>query len=277
VAVLVYARLHGAPASDRFIEFNRARLVQLGSARSGGKPYTVVLLGSSALKYATIEDRLLAAELERRAKRPVQVFRLVNNWGVFGDFEPLGDSLVELQPDLVLLQSELIAVDRPYSKHLELVRDYLRWPFYEARAWDHRDEDPAEVQFEQPCWNRKHPVYSIREQRRRSQDWVTPDATGPSARAAREFLERIRAAGATVVLLNVPRRDDYEGQLDAERLAALAAADRAIDTVSLESAWGPQPLAKNLYCDVTHLSPEGRRRYSEWLLDRIDDFVPTTL
>ena len=96
-----------------FTDFNRARIESFAARASAAGARRVLLLGSSALKYATRGERDFGADVARAAGVPVETLRVTSNWGTFYDFAPLADDLLRAQPDLVVMESELLAADRP--------------------------------------------------------------------------------------------------------------------------------------------------------------------
>ncbi|MGD8340774.1 MAG: hypothetical protein PVH89_08320, partial [Gammaproteobacteria bacterium] len=174
IALLAHSRLVGAPASVRFVEFNQARLDAYRTGSGHEHRGLVVMFGTSALKYATNEEADFAHRVSKRVGYPVDVLRIVNNWGVYGDFEPLMRTINELHPDLILLQPELLVTDRPWWRHILLDMDYAKSRLRGKKNWDHRNEDPQNVQFDKPCWRRPG-VDDIETQLVRRDPWITVD------------------------------------------------------------------------------------------------------
>jgi hypothetical protein len=269
IAMLVHARTLGAPASARFVEFNLERLAAYRERAQIGSHRLVVMIGTSALKYATNEDDLFARAVSQQVGHSVDVVRIVNNWGVPGDFEPLLPAIRELRPDLLLIQRDLLVTDRPWWRHFLLDADYLKWVLSGRGAWDHRSEDPALVQYDRPCWRRTG-VLDVDTQTDRREEWVTLDLDGPDAQALREFVAAAPAADIRVALVDVPRRHDLEAGANGPRQAALASPAVAA-AIGDTPSWSAPELPETLYCDISHLSPEGRAVYSTWLERRVAD------
>ena len=270
LALLGHSKLVGAPASMRFVEFNQERLDAYRNLRSD-REYRglVVMFGTSALKYATNEEPDFADRVSERVGYPVDVLRIVNNWGVYGDFEPLMQAINELEPDLILLQPELLVTDRPWSRHILLEMDYLKARLRGKSSWDHRNENPENVQFDKPCWRRPG-VYDIQTQLERRAPWITVDPDGPDARASRAFVVAAASADIRVALVDVPRRPDLEEQANGARREAFRHPAVATTIRQIES-WDPPSIAPELFCDISHVSPAGRDVYSSWLEQRVAD------
>ena len=253
----------GVQPEAPFTHFNRARIEAFAAHASQRQARRVLLLGSSALKYATRDEHAFAAETTGEAGISVAVLRMSSNWGTFYDFAPLADDMLRAQPDLVVIESEFLAADRPAT------RRFLVW-IRDLRArlgLDGEVAEPAvpeaEVQFAYPCWRRKA---SMRHQMLLDAraGWVTVSPDGPGPRAAREFIERLLESGAEVALVSLPRRPDYEQEARATR-AAIATVPTWRALSGRVARWEPRPLRAELYCDLTHVKPAGQAQFSDWL------------
>jgi hypothetical protein len=252
----------GVQPEAPFTHFNRARIESFAVRASQAGAKRVVLLGSSALKYATRDERDFAVGVARDAGVPVQTLRVTSNWGTFYDFAPLADDLLRAQPDLVVMESDFFAADRPPTRRFLIwIRD-LRSRLGLAVEGDEPVSE-ADVQFTYPCWKRKASMRHamLREERA---GWLTVRPGGPGPDAARAFAARLLDAGAMVALVSVPRRPDYESE---SRMTRDAISDD-VGWRALEGRvrhWEPQPLPTGLYCDLTHVTPAGQASISDWL------------
>ena len=245
-----------------FTDFNRTRIESFAAQASKAGAKRVVLLGSSALKYATRDERDFAAGVSRAAGVPVETLRVTSNWGTFYDFAPLADDLLRAHPDLVVMESEFLAADRPpWRRFLIWIRD-LRGRLGLAVEGEEPASE-ADVQFTYPCWKRKASMRHamLREERA---GWVTVRPGGPGPDAAREFAARLLESGATVALVSVPRRPDYEAESRTTR-EAIAGAPGWNALEGRVGRWEPPPLPAGLYCDLTHVTPAGQASISDWL------------
>jgi hypothetical protein len=57
----------------------------------------------------------------------MRFLRLVNNWAVFEDFAPLGDTIVAARPHLIVMQLDLLAQERAERARALLLREYVEW------------------------------------------------------------------------------------------------------------------------------------------------------
>ena len=255
--------LAGIQPEGPFTDFNRARVESFATRASAAGAKRVVLLGSSALKYATRDEQAFAAEVAREAGVPVAALRVTSNWGTFYDFAPLAEDLLRAEPDLVVMESEFLAADRPARRRFLLwIRD-LRGRLGLPAPDEETAASEADVQFTYPCWKRKASMRHamLREERA---GWVTVRPGGPGPDGAREFAARLLEAGARVAIVAVPRRPDYEAESRSTREAI--AHDAGWPALEGRVArWEPQPLPVGFYCDLTHVTPAGQARISDWL------------
>lgn len=256
-----------APLSEKFDAFNGARIDAVRDRSKANDAIVVVVLGSSAIKYATREESAMAESIAARIHRPVEVLRIASNWGSFGDFAPLTPALLDLHPSLVVLQRELLVTDRPQLRNLQLLIEHLRLELGLPSPLTSSRDIETEVQFEYPCWKhrRNRDVAAHMELRA---DWLAVRPEAPAAVAARRFVDQSLAAGAHVALVQIPLRPDLsdsaarmQDKAMAERHAA-AMGDRVLH-------WNHGPLATDQFCDVTHVTPAGQAVVSDWLESKI--------
>lgn len=265
----------GAPAAVSFVDYNRSRVDELKRQAWPADAATVVILGSSVVKYATRQEPDFAQAVWSKINRPVRVLRIVSNWGTFSDYVPLARDLTALRPDLVVLQRELLATDRPR------LRSFLLWiegariqlglpsPLITSAA------DEAYVQFEHPCWKRGF-GRQLDDHIRERDEWVALRPEGPAAAAARQFVEDLLATGADVALIEIPMRPDYDRQIRDMRRAALSGPsfDSLLKRVQ---DWELGPLDAGLYCDLTHVKPAGQEVTSAWLESKVAEALAQPL
>jgi hypothetical protein len=253
----------GMQVDSPFTEFNRARIAAFGARGAPAGVRRVILLGSSALKYATRDDAEFAQGVANAVGAPVETLRITSNWGSFYEFAPLAADILRVRPDLVVMESEFLATDRPPA------RRFILWLRHARRGLglDVPDDEPgiseADVQFAYPCWRRKLPWSHARLLALRA-DWVEIRPGGPGPRAAQQFAEQLLAQGAEVAFLSIPRRPDYEDESRRTREVAYdGPPGRALSGRALR--WERAPMPTGLYCDLTHLTPAGQAQYSTWL------------
>ena len=250
-----------------FTVFNAARIRAYGQREAATGAKRVVLIGSSSLKYATRDESELAAAISSAAGEPVEVLRITSNWGSFDDFAPLASTIQELKPDVVVMESEFLATDRPRQRRFLLLVERTRHALGIDRQVETTAESEADVQFDHACWRRKA-VRNLESFREHRAEWVTVRPGGPAPVAARRFAEELLASGAHVALLTIPRRPDYEEDSRPARIAA-ASGPQGQALASRVQRWEPEPIPIELYCDLTHLLPAGQQRFSDWLQSRI--------
>jgi hypothetical protein len=261
----------GAPPATPFVEFNQARVNALRSQTQTQTQdaVTVVMLGSSALKYATRQEFAFADAISSKIMRPVHVLRIASNWGTFNDYIPLAHDLAALRPDLVVLEQQLLATDRPRMRSFLLWIEKARLKLGVAPPLESSAEDEAHVQFEYPCWKRGF-GRGMADHVRERDEWVALRPDGPAAAAAGQFVEDLLAAGAEVALVDIPRRSDYDS--DARQLRDATTSGARFEALQDRvQHWEHGPLDAGLYCDLTHVTPAGQAVISNWLESKVAD------
>ena len=257
----------GPPPSESFLKFNQARIDTVRDRSRARGSVIVVMLGSSAIKYATRAESALAASITSRAGRPVEVLRIASNWGSFADFVPLTRSLRDLDAGLVVLQRELLVTDRPRVRSFLLLVERLRSDLGLDSPLDSSTEDEARVQFEYPCWERRV-QRGVTDHMKHRDEWLTVRPDAPAAVAARRFVEQLLASGIKVALVEIPVRPDYDRVAVRQRDKAIADqhAQALHDRVLI---WTYGQLDTRYFCDVTHVTPAGQKSFSSWLESKI--------
>jgi hypothetical protein len=252
------------PESQAFLEFNQGRAGEF-AARPQGDELRVVMLGNSRLKYATLNEARLAGLAADLGYGRMRFLRLVNNWAVFEDFAPLGDTIVAARPHVIVMQLDLLAQERAERARALLLREYLEWLVFGRGPWNPGDMDQPDLQYGTPC-AKDHSPESLQERKRRVQRWLLLQPDGPSSRLARAFVARAAAQGTAVMLLDVPRTSTMETAARAASGEMRAAAERLTllhPEVRLVAPAGP---ADQLYCDLVHMAAPARGAFSAGLL-----------
>jgi len=247
--------MQDTPPSQSYYSFNASRLAELKAAVDRGAT-GIVMLGDSRLRYGTWHDDQLAAALAERLGRPVHIVRLVQDWGVFGDFSSLAPLVLAARPALVVLQDELFAKERETQGRLLLGRSYLLWQLVGRGLWNPDGRDPAIYQDEQRCEvlaaidaaTRKEKVFL----------WVSFDPAGANAKAAAAFVDSLDAASVRVAVLSIPITSDGS--------SVLPGFERPADARTLAA---PPTIADSDFCDVVHMNEAGRNVFSRWLTDAL--------
>lgn len=258
--------LLGAPPSQAFHDFNHRRLQEF-RVRHDGKPgpvLRVVMLGNSRLKNATVDDALLQRLAAERGLERIETFRLVANWAVFRDFEPLLDEIEALDPDLYIIQLDLLADEMTAAWRAEQTYYYVRWLANGAGAWTRFK--PEEEQLERVCaggqfLDMRTVLANLK---------LRTDTEADSPRLARKFIAEVAERAESVLIVSVPKSPELEARLPSANPEALAAV-RALQSRygSIDLAVFPHTLPDDHFCDVTHLGVRGTEVYSRWLMEQM--------
>lgn len=264
VTLVLIGRSPLTPPSEAFRLYNEPR-VEAFTSRGNDGPYRVLLLGNSRLKYATWDQSDLAS-LTKGAP-DTRILRLVNDWAVFSDFEPLMDTILEHAPDLVVIQLELMSQERSSTANVRFLRLYLKWLLFGSTGeiWNPGDMDQPALQFDTPCAGISPTPRAVEERMNRTFEWLTHDPNGTSSTAARRFVEALRQRGVEVVFLSIPRSVAMES---ARPEAVLTAGSLSEDEHA--GIWRyPHPVSDEDFCDTIHFGDAGRRPFTAWITDEI--------
>jgi hypothetical protein len=256
----------GAPHSQAYHEYNLQRLTEFRALYDpqDSRALRIVMLGNSRLKNATIDRDMLERLAADRGFERFEQFRLVANWAVFRDFEPLLDELRALDPDLYVIQLDLLADEMTKTWVAELNYQYLRWLANGEGPWTWFE--PREEQLDPACAEHR-----FSDARAFQADLkLVADPNGQSPQMAREFIEAVAAAGDRVLIVSVPKSNELEESLPSVNAGALAAArSLQAESASVSVAVFPTSLPDQFFCDVTHLGPRGTEAFSRWLADQL--------
>ncbi|ALG69955.1 hypothetical protein [Azospirillum thiophilum] len=186
------SRLYDQPFA--WYNLNRIEAMAERAARNPD-PVTVVALGDTALRDATLDEGGMAELAATRGVPNLEFLRIVHRQAQFADFEPLLDRLVALKPSLILIDRSLLTAGRGPVEELERYgRGLLRLARGQAYV-----QDQVALQYRRGCG----PTPAA---------WLTggtPDALAGSSAAARRvraFIDRAWAAGIRVALIEVHSR-----------------------------------------------------------------------
>ena len=156
---------------------------------------SVVALGDTALRDATLDERGMAELAAKHGVPNLEFLRIVHRQAQFADFEPLLDRLIAVKPTLILIDRGLLTANRgPMDELTRYGNGLMR--LYRGQTYV---QDQVALQYRRGCG----PTPSA---------WLTggtPDAvTGNSATAqqVRVFIDRAWAAGIRVALIEVNSR-----------------------------------------------------------------------
>lgn len=247
----------GSLLDDRpFAWYNLNRIDALAdrAARSPDS-VSVVALGDTALRDATLDERGMAELAAKRGVPNLEFLRIVHRQAQFADFEPLLDRLVAVKPTLILIDRSLLTASRGPMDELERYSHGLM-RLYRGQTYV---QDQVALQYRRGCG----PTPSA---------WLTggtPDAiTGNSAaaRQVRAFIDRAWAAGIRVALIEVHSRP---APRSTGLIAAASAAESAAplplwnyaagqDDDGMEASLAPA-------CPDREAGADGRSAFSAWL------------
>ena len=266
LALIFIGLMLGAPHSQAYREYNLQRLSEFRAEHDPRSPgaLRIVMLGNSRLKNATIDPVMLERLAIDRGYRGLEQFRLVANWAVFRDFEPLLNDLQALDPDLYVVQLDLLVDEMTRTWIVELNYHYLRWLANGDGPWTWFE--PQEEQLEPAC--AEHRFSDGRAFQADLKLVADPNAESPQM--AREFIDAVARAGSRVLIVSVPKSNELEQRLPSVHVEALAAArSLQAQNASVSVAVFPTSLADQFFCDVTHLGPSGTEVFSRWLIDQL--------
>ena len=259
------------PHSEAFQEFNDPRLDAFGSGpltqvAGGPEPLRVVALGNSRLKHATFDDHRFGDFAAMLGEEQVEYLRIVNNWAVFKDFELITEQILALEPDVVVLQLELLGLERGTLGRTILTREYIIWRLAGYGPWNPRNADQDELQFHKPCTNIQTEE-ALSRRLERTYEWLREDTAAESARLAREFIAKASSLGIRVVLLGIPmtERMEQERPSNPQRLLEIARELEAKANGVIYLNY-PEVLPDDRYCDFVHMNEPGREEFSAWLV-----------
>ncbi|HYF89551.1 hypothetical protein [Azospirillum sp.] len=222
-----------------FAWYNLNRINALADrAARNSDSVSVVALGDTALRDATLDERGMAELAAKRGVPNLEFLRIVHRQAQFADFEPLLDRLIAVKPTLILIDRSLLTASRGPMDELERYGHGLMRLY---RGQTHV-QDQVALQYRRGCG----PTPSA---------WLTggtPDAvTGSSATAqqVRAFIDRAWAAGIRVALIEVHSRP----------------APRSNGLIAAASAAEPTAATPAPACANREAGADGRSAFSAWL------------
>ena len=256
------------PPSAAFRDFNLPRVEAFASSRRD-TGLRVVTLGNSRLRYATFRNTGMADLSRRMGTGDMAFLRLTNHWAVFEDFQILADELLAADPDVIVLQLELLGIEPSDRKRRIVLGNYLAWQLFGAGAWNPLHYDQRNAQFLLVCKNIRNDLNYTGRIRRRG-DWMSDREFGRSAKLARDFVLQAAARGIRVLLVTIPKTPRMEAALPSDRKALLeAAAALQHESDNIVLLRYPREIPVERYCDFEHLNAAGRELYSAWLIEQV--------
>ncbi|MGQ9365707.1 hypothetical protein [Azospirillum sp. ST 5-10] len=252
--------------SDPFVLYNRNRIDAAAfHAQQTPDSTLVVALGTSRLRMATLDEGEMARMAAAEGLPPFHFLRISANAAEFADFEPLLDRIIASQPDLVLLDMDLLFRER---RPLAFAKERLRAVADTLVGGPPFALDQVRQQYAKTC---APPAAGGVAAFVDDQDWrFALAADSPAYQRARAFAERAAAAGVAVAVLEMRRppaveQSRFGGAPYLPEATARLAADGAFDVWRF-----PARLQRDAsYCNFMHLGDEARAAYSEWLVATI--------
>lgn len=222
---------------------------------AGGRPLTIVYLGTSRMRNVALDSAGLAAEAKAAGvARPVASTVLGVNWGGFERFGSALEAIAARKPDVVVIMPELLAED-----FIPMTRARMGKAWLESLLWG-KEFSPFATEettrlvcigFDQSPQERANEALAF----------AAPDSQGRGPRLARKFLERMAAAGSTIVVAQVPVSDRLASLRPAQPKGRALLAALGVGDVAL--ALDGTRFAQSAYCDYAHFDPAHDRLWQE--------------
>jgi hypothetical protein len=267
---LLAAHVAAGRAQARYLptQMNLARLQAEGS---------VVMLGSSKVRCGVLFDADMSAALAARGA-PAPFVRLSLPAAPFDDLSPAFDALDRGRPRMVLLDADYLTLE-PYP--------YRRAEEASGADWRQRTRAGLKLMLTGDAGVLDGAVeYNIGPRAaaacrpafvtRRTPAAYAHDLAGRRTSTAAERrkvlnrLDRLKAGGATVVLVQTPRSPAYAAAFpqrldhDARAILRREAAAHGFEVLS-----GAPPIPAGDFLDAGHMNGAGQATFSAWLADRI--------
>jgi hypothetical protein len=191
-------------------------------------------------------------------------FRLIFQGSRIGNFNPVASHIVNLNPDLLILGLHLFKPASYVGNTRRALRRLVRMPL------EHQGIIARRNQFEVAgCTG------SIWEMDR-AVDRIKREFNGLSnSLDSSPFLDQIRKAGISVILIRIPLITELETQVPERNfwLTRLSNDSQRLGLKIYETGW---TLDKSFFCDdLLHMNEKGRERFSNWLKPIVNDALQT--
>ena len=255
------------PEMQAFENHNRRRIerfAQVAATRPNAK--RIVLLGNSMTKYATNIDE---TTMRLGASDEFCVLRIVNNWANFSDFASLNESILALEPDLIVIQADLLGRKRVLQRltNEAKLQNYLGWKIVGRGDWNPEKIDQVELQIDQVDFNDQSETRFAR-RKKSVTEWQTIDIRSPDAEMALEFVA-LASRCSRVALLVTP----VTTRARSLQKAALAKLAPAIQDAESHGAFVLQfpggVLDDDRFSDFVHMNAVGRAEYMSFLVKQL--------
>lgn len=259
---------------DYFVSITLDRLTEFEMEE---KAFKVVFLGTSRTDAGIFFDDLLERAIEEKKNvttARIEFLRIVRLAGRMPHFFPLLDPILESGPNLILIEASLPLIDDGKSTlevhQTEIQNVILNYRKLRAAKEKTRVANTLESQLrgiERPV--RQDSVFLAQYREKRSR-WKLTDIEPPKPLA--DFYETAVERGIEVMLVEVPRSEQAERVLPTADSVAVELRLKLLRD-RYEIGYLPCPISFKLhhYTDFTHLRPEARNAYCDWLVSRLRD------
>jgi len=269
--------------ASSFVEYNRARLASF--AEVPAEEPKIVALGTSTLKTAVAtwrEAPVGPTPARSGGDSGPLMLRLVDHGPIFSDFAPLLDDIRAAGPDLIVIETAVLA----------RTRSALGWwrTFLDGRAiLAGRANADHYIQHGNVCGRTAeeegldlghfavaHSIAAVSAEsdphlaltlKRWRQDFRWRRDSG-AARLAADFIRAATADGIPVVLLDIPLAPRLEARMPEDwRLGREVAAILSTETPGV-AVWRAPRLDASHFCETTHFNTAGRQAFTAWITRR---------
>ena len=231
----------------------------------------VVAIGTSKSYFALPFDAELAAQIDPTGKRMV-FHRFAYGSATFTDLWPIFLALQRQPPDWLLIEGDLLFVDRRYSDadwrtrfrdNLFLVQQAILRSVPTAsdmnRGVDVWPEPASCLATQQPAALKKYQDHAAK--------WLV--AKPVQWQSYVDALRPLTARGTQVAVLDLPRAPRATLLVPARLDPDIAALRERTTQAFGYAAWSPGTLVDDEFCDSGHMNADGRAHYTAWLVDRL--------
>jgi len=228
----------------------------------------VVLLGDSRLLYATPSDATLTSRLSAVAGKPVAVLRLAGPGATFADYAPVAAAIVDADPALVILQSDLFDRVDEVSPNVS-VRNTILWNAAGSDLWNPTGNLLPLDQDWSVCPS--SPLQGLEDDQAVAAILESQHASGLRYRshgahvdAVVAFVAELHAVGIGVGALEIPESSTANAAIERGQFAGLTS-ESTIEVIAPEVQ-----IPDDAYCDPAHLDPAGRDLFTDALIVDLD-------
>lgn len=274
-----------------FVEFNAERFNEFIAIPDEDDVLRVVLLTDSRGKYAIDIGKDPKETVTAPDGTKIRALRVVEHWAVFDRFSPLLEHVLASRPDVIVMPPEVLVREWKSIGTLKYIRDKFATEYFmvdtgtlpenaktgapaegvDAMKFDFNSD--ALVQFHTPCLNAFDDGALKEHIGGHLNKLMTYYVDGINAVRGDAFITRAASLGVRVLLVGIPTSKEYKKYQD-ERLAPsveyIIERQTAKDGVTYDVP--PEQWDHDHYCDAIHMNPQGRKKYTGWLLRRLSEY-----